>query len=180
VRSQPEFRPSGCRLAIQFTSIFRYVTAGLGTREEALSPCAPQPLRRDLRNSQVPVGGISVSIRPILHQLAEQRVSPQEVAGAIRTIARKHAPQQGEASTPLFRSLCSVLWLFQRKQHPERIRSVKPKNVKKILGPDAEADGPGNKEPTSGPIDDDSEQSDDLDVEDALTESERAAADFEK
>jgi len=116
---------------------------------------------------------------PILHQLtAKQNFSPSELADAIRKIAVTHAPKQNEHPTLLFRSLCSILWLFQRKQHPERTRSVKPKNVKKILGPPVKK--AEDKKPTSTPTEDESEQSDDPKEEDEQTESERAAADFEK
>jgi hypothetical protein len=121
---------------------------------------------------------------PILHQLAAQKVSPQDLASALRRIAAKHAPQEKEARTPLFSSLCSMLWLFRREQHPDRVRSVSHVSVKEILGPDAEAEPvveePGDNQLTSTPMDGESEESDDLNAEDDQTESERAAADFEK
>jgi hypothetical protein len=95
---------------------------------------------------------------PIMHQLAQQLVLTQDLTSAIRNIAVKHAPKQEEDPTPIFQSLCSMLWLFRREQYPEQVRSVKRATKKEILGTDA----------------------DDSDEEDDQTESERAAAEFEK
>ncbi len=121
---------------------------------------------------------------PILHELAAQKVSPKNLAGEIRGIARKLAPKQGEDPTPLFQSLCSILWLFRREQFPDRVRSVSHATKEEILGPDAEGEPVvethEDDQLTSTPSDEDSEQPDDLNAEDDQTESERAAADFEK
>jgi hypothetical protein len=125
------------------------------------------------------------SFEPILRQLAECRVTLQNLDATLRRIATENAPRDGQDASLIFRSLCSILWLFRREQHPEQVREVSAKNQDEILEPvldvkEAPKFEPGEYQLIPSPMTSAPEEEQDVDVGGEPIESERDPAEVEK
>lgn len=83
----------------------------------------------------------------LLHEIAAEGPTMDTIAEALKKVAASHAPRGEEKPSRAFRALCSILWLFDREVHPDRVRSVELKFIEEVLKQEGENAGTNVAEP---------------------------------
>lgn len=81
---------------------------------------------------------------------------------ALKSVASRHAPELNQNPSSLFAGMCSILWLLNRQEHPERVREISDADRKLILHPGGDTPPPPSGEGETyvlerSPVDDEPE-----------------------